>query len=67
MATCKECGEECLYYQGDDGIGSYEFWGAKGFDSQPVVLSKCCDAEVEGDVEFEEEYDPRWDDKDEDF
>lgn len=42
---CNECGEMCQPTAVDDGIGPYEFWGAKGNDSNISVVSDCCHAE----------------------
>jgi hypothetical protein len=30
----------------DEGIGSYEYWGAKGVDIRLVEVSPCCEADV---------------------
>ena len=30
----------------DQGIGPYEFWGRKGFDSNLQWVSNCCEAQV---------------------
>ena len=43
---CKECKEECQLVTIDNGIGHYEYWGAKGYDSQPFTGSNCCECEV---------------------
>lgn len=43
---CSECREECLETTVDEGIGPFEFWGAKGNDSQIVVVSDCCEARI---------------------
>lgn len=51
--TCPECGEPCNVVTADNGIGSYEYWGAPGFDSQPFPASDCCEAEIE-DAELPE-------------
>ena len=29
------------------GIGQYEFWGAVGYDSHEVLLTRCCEAWAE--------------------
>lgn len=47
MAICKECGETCDLTKVDEGIGSYEYWGARGFDSRIEIVSWCCHAEYE--------------------
>lgn len=53
--ACKEMAEAIIV---DNGIGPYEFWGAKGFDSHPEVVSECCEAHLEIDcAELEPDYD----------
>ncbi len=39
--TCEECGEECTPTVEDQGIGDYEFWGAKCHDSYLALVSDC--------------------------
>ena len=46
---CSCCGQECEVKVVDNGIGSYEFWGAKGYDSRPEAVSECCEADVFAD------------------
>ena len=43
---CSDCGQECTVGVIDEGIGSYEYWGAKGVDVRLVEVSDCCEAEV---------------------
>lgn len=43
---CTECGEECSIKVIDEGIGSYEFWGARGIHVDKRTVSSCCEAEV---------------------
>lgn len=43
---CSDCKQPCTPVGIDRGIGPFEFWGAKGFDSQPDVGSDCCEAMV---------------------
>jgi len=66
---CPACKKPCDVYAEDVGIGSYEYWGAKGFDSQIMYLSECCDEEMERDWCPDEEPDypeyPYEEDKDE--
>jgi len=45
---CPDCGEECQVIVVDQGIGHYEYWGAKCYDSRPEVVSDCCEAFIEG-------------------
>lgn len=42
--VCTECKQPCRPKALDHGIGPYEFWGQKGYDSQPDVGSDCCEA-----------------------
>ena len=44
LGKCTECGEECNTIIIDYGIGSYEYWGAKGVDIQIEAVSDCCEA-----------------------
>ena len=47
----------------DFGVGLYEFWGAPGVDSQPEVVSNCCEAaviDVLGNRVGMEDYDDDW-------
>lgn len=39
---CCYCNEECFPKIVNAGIGSYEYWGAKGYDYIPEVVSSCC-------------------------
>lgn len=43
---CDDCGLECESVTEDQGIGAYEYWGARGNDVQEVEVSPCCGAEV---------------------
>jgi len=43
---CGECKKECEGDWIDVGIGSYEYWGAKGNDVRWVYVSKCCEGDV---------------------
>ena len=54
MTYCTECGKECELVAEDEGIGAYEYWGAKGVDIRWVTYSKCCEAAVT-DTEPEED------------
>lgn len=46
MSYCGNCGKVCEMVQRDMGIGPYEFWGRKGFDSDLQWVSECCEATV---------------------
>jgi len=46
--TCLECGKRCDGKWQDWGIGEYEYWGVKGNDVSWVLVSDCCEAEMEG-------------------
>lgn len=43
---CSACGEPCKGIVMDFGIGPYEYWGQRGFDSNPRYVSNCCEADV---------------------
>ncbi len=43
---CAFCGKECDTKEVDFGIGSYEFWGARGVDIQLCEVSSCCEDEI---------------------
>jgi len=46
---CDSCGEECSSICVDQGIGPYEYWGAKGCHHDYQNVSPCCeDAVVPG-------------------
>ncbi len=44
MPFCEGCGEVCTVKVIDEGIGSYEFWGARGCQVLLVPVSDCCEA-----------------------
>jgi hypothetical protein len=44
IGKCTECGQKCNVIIVDFGIGSYEYWGSRGVDSQIEVVSDCCEA-----------------------
>ena len=43
---CGECKKECEVHLEDEGIGSYEFWGAKCRQTIMVLVSDCCDEQA---------------------
>ena len=48
---CSYCFEPTETVEIEDGIGDYEFWGAKGFHSCIIEGSRCCGEDVvEGKV-----------------
>lgn len=66
IGICSACKEPCTVKIIDNGIGSYEYWGAKGRDIQLEAVSDCCEApayykDLEGFITIkdikEEEYD----------
>lgn len=62
--TCPHCGAEDVQGRPEDtGIGPYEFWGRKGYDSHTTYFCPECDEELEGyEVEESEpEYEPEED------
>ena len=44
---CSHCGHECELIEVDNGIGSYEFWGARGVHHEYETVSSCCEEPVE--------------------
>ena len=53
---CTACGEECGGKVLDEGIGSYEYWGAKGVHHDYRTVSDCCEEDIaeEGSVVVDE-------------
>lgn len=51
---CTECKQECGVIEDDEGIGGYEYWGAKGYDSRIELRSACCDTDVTEDMPEED-------------
>jgi hypothetical protein len=45
MTWCCACKQECSVIEVDFGIGSYEYWGAKGVDIDLQEVSDCCEAD----------------------
>lgn len=43
---CSECGKKCVAVIIDEGIGCYEYWGAKGAHTAYLAVSDCCEADV---------------------
>ena len=43
---CTHCKEDCVVRWEDDGIGAYDYHGAKGVDKKWIAYSECCDAAV---------------------
>ena len=43
---CSDCGLECETVTEDQGIGAYEYWGARDVHHDYVEVSPCCGAEV---------------------
>lgn len=43
---CTECKQSCTEVIIDEGIGPYEFWGARGVHVDKRVVSSCCEAET---------------------
>lgn len=41
---CSCCGQPADTREVDFGIGSYEYWGSTGFDSNVQTVSSCCEA-----------------------
>jgi len=53
---CPSCGNECTVHVVDNGIGPLEVWGRKIVDVQEVLVSDCCEEELE-DSPSEYKYD----------
>lgn len=51
---CSYCNQECDVEEVDEGIGSYEYWGATGVDVKMVEVSACCGEEVLDEPEGED-------------
>jgi hypothetical protein len=43
---CIQCARDATETPVDFGIGSYEYWGAKGTHEDVQLVSECCEAEV---------------------
>lgn len=54
---CTACKQECEVEVIDEGIGAYEYWGAKGVDIRLVEQSQCCEADVTDEPPEEDEDD----------
>jgi hypothetical protein len=53
---CTACRRACNTKIIDDGIGPYEFWGAKYSDKRLIEVSTCCEADLTYDDLEEEDY-----------
>jgi hypothetical protein len=51
---CSECRQLCNDVERDFGIGSYEFWGSSGCDSDVQAVSECCDGDLIAPDEFQD-------------
>lgn len=54
---CGTCGEPCSPVDFDFGIGSYEFWGQTGVDTNIQTVSDCCEAPLFADAALTKDYD----------
>jgi hypothetical protein len=52
LGTCAECMSKSSFHLEDFGIGSYEFWGARGTDHQWEWVSDCCEAQPFGELDI---------------
>jgi len=43
---CAECLKPCKDVDRDFGVGSYEYWGSSGYDSNIETVSHCCDGDL---------------------
>ena len=67
MPYCGSCKEECTAIEVDFGIGAYEFWGARGYDSRVEIVSDCCESPMYEDEDLCEPYEnERYEDYDPD-
>jgi hypothetical protein len=65
LVNCPECkGSTSAHYE-DYGIGPFEFWGAKGYDTDTHYVTDCCEAIVDdqspGEPDEPPDYDYRMD------
>lgn len=44
FGICTNCGDACEVIIVDVGIGPYEYGSIRGWNSQDVVVSKCCES-----------------------
>ena len=51
---CAHCLQECKVVTIDEGIGSYEYWGATGVDIRLVEVSDCCEGDLLDELPEEE-------------
>lgn len=51
---CPNCHEDVEGVWEDVGIGSYEYWGAKGFDSRMSFLCESCGEELETEQSYQD-------------
>jgi hypothetical protein len=51
---CSECRQLCADVERDFGVGSYEYWGADGCDSNVKRVSECCDGDLIAPDEFKD-------------
>ena len=56
---CPVCGQQCAVLIEDNGIGAYEYWGAKGTHHDYQAVSACCGEVIDDYEEQESEYDKR--------
>jgi len=56
--TCPECLESCGGKWINAGAGWTEFWGVKGYENIPELVSDCCEEFLEG--EWWDDSDPRY-------
>lgn len=54
IGICSECKNHSAFKRVDDGIGSYEYWGARGVHHDYHWYSECCEVEPEGELDITE-------------
>jgi len=53
---CGECGFPCTATVVDFGIGPYEFWGQRSYDTNKQLVSHCCEAKLYQNAGLTEDY-----------
>ena len=51
---CPHCHKDVEGKWEDQGIGSYEYWGAKCYDTKMVYVCESCDGELESEYSYDE-------------
>lgn len=43
---CGDCGKHCNAIPLDNGIGAYDYMGARGYDTNVSIVSDCCEGDL---------------------